>query len=204
MEIYLKYYWLETYLLEEVNPRFLQRGYLEAEDFFCIIIWKANRAKSLIADRLLKKVEREKLNLGQAVRNLTEEIAQAKTPEARMRVLLENWGFHLPMASAILTVLYPEDFTVYDVRVAMMLEEDGKKNFTQIANITAFEKLWPRYEEFKSAVENSASVGLSLRDKDRNLWGKSFYEQLQQDVKNDFRGQAGAAGKAVTAGEEAE
>ena len=49
-----KYYHLESYLFDEVRPRFLEQGYLTAFDFFCIVIWKANRSKSNIARMLLE------------------------------------------------------------------------------------------------------------------------------------------------------
>ena len=45
-----KFYNLENYLFEEVSKRFSEHGYLEVFDFFCIVIWKANRSKSKIAN----------------------------------------------------------------------------------------------------------------------------------------------------------
>ena len=42
---YLKYYNLERYLFEEVTKKFKEEGQLGAFDFFCIVMWKANRAK---------------------------------------------------------------------------------------------------------------------------------------------------------------
>jgi hypothetical protein len=53
---YLKYYDLETYLFEDVRQRFHKQGKLDAFDLFSIIIWKANRARSKLAQRLAKKV----------------------------------------------------------------------------------------------------------------------------------------------------
>jgi hypothetical protein len=35
-------------------------------------------------------------------------------------------------------------------------------------------------------VEEAAPDGLSLRDKDRYLWGQSFSKQLQNDIKKMF------------------
>ena len=35
---------------------------------------------------------------------------------------MRDWKLRLPTASAVLTVLYPEDFTVYDQRVCKMLD----------------------------------------------------------------------------------
>ncbi len=53
-----QYYHLESYLLDTVQPRFRNQGYLLAFDFFCIVIWKANRAKSHVARKLLNQGHR--------------------------------------------------------------------------------------------------------------------------------------------------
>lgn len=41
------------------------------------------------------------------------------------------------------------------------------------------------YSKYITAV-GKAAPGLSLRDKDRSLWGKSFYEQLSREIENKF------------------
>ena len=174
----LPLYDLERYLFDTVSVRFAQEGILSSFDFFCIVIWKANRAKSRIAQRLMARVP----NLEDAVRTLTQEIAQAETSRERLRVLLEVWGFRLPMASALLTVFYPEDFTVYDVRA---LEALGNlKDFSELS----FLKLWPRYEAYIKAVRDSGPTERSLRDKDRTLWARSFRAQLEHDLERGFDG----------------
>ena len=176
---YLNYYDLEWYLFGVVGPKFHADGFLSAFDFFCIVIWKANRAKSRIAKRLC--------NLGdgsieESVRLLTSNLARQSTSKDRMQYLFESWGFRLPMASAILTVLYTEEFTIYDVRVC-----DAIGRFHELNNITNFENLWQGYISFKQCVENSAPGNLNLRDKDRYLWGKSFHDQLVSDIEACFR-----------------
>lgn len=85
------------------------------------------------------------------------------------------------MVSAILIVLYPEDFTVYDTRVCDMVN-----GFHNLANLTNFENIWHGYEEYKRRVEEVAPPTLYLRDKDRYLWGKSFYTGLTEDIRNNF------------------
>lgn len=175
---YRSYYHMEDYLFSTVRSRFLSEGYLNAFDFFCIIIWKANRAKTKIAKRLKKKGYN---NLDEAVRALTTELALQKSDKERLRCLIQSWGFLLPMASAILTVLYPEEFTIYDVRVC-----DSLGDCHRLSNVTDFEKLWKDYIDFKNKVSLAVDDELSLRDKDRYLWGKSFYEQLSNDVQNVF------------------
>jgi hypothetical protein len=115
------------------------------------------------------------------VEALTTGLAKQENPEKRLYYLW-LWGFRLPMASAILTVLYPEDFTVYDVRVCDVLDA-----FHNLANLTNFKSVWHGYLEFKRKVEEIAPQGFSLRDKDRWLWGQSFYRQLKKDVANGFQ-----------------
>ncbi len=55
MNDYLKYFDRAHYLFEDVHQRFHTEHSLGAFDFFTIIIWKANRAKSKIALKLLAK-----------------------------------------------------------------------------------------------------------------------------------------------------
>lgn len=177
---FIKYYNIESYLFNTVRLRNKENSFLNAFDFFCIVIWKANRAKSKIAKKLLKISKCE--NLEGAVKKLTTGLSKELSPKAKLRYLIQDWQFLLPMASAILTVLYPDEFTIYDIRVCEVL-----KGFNNLTNLSNFEKLWEQYECFKRAVENSsAPASLALRDKDRYLWGESFYKQLNNDIKQKF------------------
>jgi hypothetical protein len=186
MTNYLDYYStnLEGYLSGPVRSGFQRNGYLPAEDFFCIVIRKASRAKSKVAKRLLHSSNSDTLD--EAVRKLTEEISNGGTPEAKMRVLIEKWGFRLPMASAILTILYPEEFTVYDVRVVDALDEESQKELGSIDNRAAVQSLWSGYLEYVNRVKKSAPSELCLRDKDKWLWGQSFLVQLQKNIRENF------------------
>jgi len=177
---YSKYYDLESYLFNEVSSNFSKRGYLTAEEFFCIIIWKANRAKSKIA----KKFENG-ASLDEAIKKLTSSIYQSATNKDKLAVLMNKYGFYLPMASAILSVLYQDEFSVYDIRVCDMLEQKHKtRKYHNIKN-WVFEKLWAGYEEYlQKTLELSGKS--SYREADKHLWGKSFYEQLEQDLSKNF------------------
>ncbi len=175
----IQFYSLESYLFDTVHRRFAEQGYLAAFDFFCIVIWKANRAKTKVAKRLLGNTTR---TLDEVVVELTKSIAAQGTPKDKMRLLMfGDIRFRLPMASAILTVLYPDDFTVYDYRVCETLG-----GFGNLTNITNIDKLWEGYSAFKSAVISNSPPGLLLRDMDRYLWGKSFRDQLTTDIKKGF------------------
>src|SRR5256885_518897 len=95
---------------------------------------------------------------------------------------MKDWKFALPMASSILSVCYPEDFTVYDYRVRELLGD-----FPDLNNLTDFEKIWAGYNEYKARVSQLAPAGLHLRDQDRYLWGKSTALQLEADIRQLFR-----------------
>jgi hypothetical protein len=181
---YRNFYDLENYLFEEVSRRFSEHGYLEAFNFFCVIIWKANRSKSKIAKRLLSKGHHD---IDSAVIALTKSLANAADNKARMKTLIVEWGFRLPISSAILTVLYPLSFSVYDYRICEVLERlYPADNFVNLQNKSNFDSLWSGYESFVAAVNKTVPLEYSLRDKDRWLWGKSFYQQLEKDIIANF------------------
>jgi hypothetical protein len=182
MPDYLQLYHLEPYLFGTVGPQFRRVGHLSAFDFFCIVIWKANRAKSRIARRLLDKDHKKRKTLDPIVNDLTTAIYCASSGKDRLRILFEAWGFRHPMASAILTVLYPEEFSVYDFRVYSQLPAHER-----LESKTNFERVWKGYQDFVEAVRNAVPNDMSLRDKDRFLWGRSFYNDLKSDITNGFR-----------------
>ena len=175
---YCKFHNLETYILDEVRTKFENRGYLSAEDFFCIIIWKSNRSKSIIAKNLLHHGYG---NVHEAVHALTNGLFRQSENKEKLQFLIVEWGFRLPIASAILSLLYPDDFTVYDIRVCNALGD-----FHNINNHTSFKTIWDKYQKYLQSVVNATPDGLSLREKDRYLWGKSFYTQLTKDIENSF------------------
>ncbi len=87
-------------------------------------------------------------------------------------------------ASAILAVLYPKKFTVYDYRV----REDPELNFFKnIDTIKNLEKRAERYLRFVNQV-NQKEYELeitTLRGKDKFLWGRSLYNQVEKEI-NDW------------------
>lgn len=177
---YLKYFDREKYLFDDVSSRFHVEHSLGAFDFFSIIIWKANRAKSKIARKLLNKDLKGKHDLESRCRALTKLLYDAPDHKERLRLLINDWGFALPMASAILAVCWPDEFAVYDYRV-----RDQLKGFAKL-NTTNFEKLWRGYQQYMAGVSKLAPSDLNLRDKDRFLYGRSNAVQLKQDIRQSF------------------
>jgi len=62
----LKLYNIERYLFEQVHPRFRNEGTLEPFDFFAIVVWKSNRART--------KVKRGLNDAGKSVQELMREV----------------------------------------------------------------------------------------------------------------------------------
>lgn len=179
---YVRYADIERYLFEDVHRRFHADGCIGAFDFFSIVIWKANRAKSKVARGLLRNDRPKRRNLEPIVRDLTASLHVAADAQARLGILMGVWKFRLAMATAILTVLWPDEFTVYDVRVCGILGD-----YERLANRVWSDALWAEYREFVGAVRKAVPVaGLGLRDTDRYLWGKSVAEQLREDIGRRF------------------
>ena len=174
----IAYYNLENFLLQDVRSRFHADKSIGAFDFFSIIIWKSNRSKSKIANRLMTKSKN--LDLEQISRTISADIANAKTEKERMKVLIVDWGFRLPIASAILTILYPEEFTIYDYRAVEQVGEGASLKSKQ-----KFENIWSGYVAFRNKVL-AIPHGTSLREKDHYLFGKSRMDDLNDDLKNGF------------------
>lgn len=176
--VFEKHYEQEAYLFDVVGPRFREEGWLDAYDFFFIVRWKANRAISKVARRLLNVVGSD---LEKVVSQLTGELFRAKDARERFFVLVQRWHLRLPIASAVLTVLYPEDFTVYDVRACNEL-----KGFHTLSGRQSIEGLWSGYLEFKTAIERAAPAHLSLREKDRFLRARSRHNDLVLNIERRF------------------
>ena len=160
------------------NRRFRRDHFLGAFDLLSIVIWKANRAKSKVAKRLLRGGGG---SLEAAARRLTSALYKCKGDKARLATLRFEWGLGLPMSSAILSVCWPNRFSVYGYRVCAELR--GWKHFATIKNP---DRLWEQYEKFLNAVRGEAPKGLHLRDCDRFLWSRSTAHQLQEDIQRGF------------------
>lgn len=168
---YQKFYNDERYLLEEVGPQFRKTGVIDPPDFYMILIWKAERAKT----NHLKRLKNKAGTFRGAVSEIASALFNAHGQKERLRTLMDNWGFYIPTATAILTILYPEEFTVYDT-VACSQVGCAYKPWREFSD-----RLWADYEEFRAAVIRETPAELSLRDKDRFLMGKAFRESVERD-----------------------
>lgn len=160
---YLKYYFLEDHLFGEVNKNFRKQGYLTPEEFFAIIIWKRNASKT--------KIQRGIKKSGKKIPRITTAISRAKTLEQKLNILTSFSGIGISIASAILTVCYPKDFTIADYRACASLKDFGEM---VDGNPTVSPDAY--FDYINLCKKLAKKHGLSLRDFDRVLWAKDFYE----------------------------
>lgn len=170
----IAYYNPETYLFPELAPRFAETGQLDPAAVYLILDWKAPRARTRHLARLAKLAGG---SFDAAVHGIAADLRAAAGPERRLNVLLTKWGFRLPTASAILAVLYPETFTVYDIRVCEALDD-----FRTLGDRKWSAGTWHEYERFIDAVRTHTPSRLSLRDRDRWLWGKNKRERMTAEL----------------------
>lgn len=171
---YGQFYDLEKYLFGEVHKRFAKTGKIRPIDFYFILTWKANRAKMKALDRL----DLDNGGFHSSVVQLARSLRSSNTSMCRLKMLMTEYGFRLPTATAILAVLYPTSFTVYDVRVSEQLGRNFKKSLAHRKFSTT---LWNDYQKFLEAVQRQP-VGRDLREKDRYLWGRSLYKAAERTI----------------------
>lgn len=167
---YRMFYNDEDYLLK-VGREFRTTRKLDPADFYMLLVWKANRAKNYHRDRL-KKIAG---TFSAAVQEIATDLSARNEPKAKLQVLMDKWLFAIPTASAILSLLYPEQFTVYDVLVCGELKH-GYKPWRSFSD-----KLWEDYQAYKEAVITETPAEFSLRDKDRYLIGRAYRESVKID-----------------------
>jgi hypothetical protein len=181
MTDYRQYYDLEKYLFDTVGPNFRKTGQISRRDFYLILIWKANRAKNYVPKRFSKMG----ISFKDGVERIAKGLHENEGLKAKLKILMSDWGFLLPTATAILTVFYPCDFSVYDVRVIKQLRKIGANvtdSLNKLRSAPFSDKLWDGYLIYLGAVKAETPAEYSLRDRDRFLWARSFIEEVQNKL----------------------
>jgi hypothetical protein len=168
----IDYYNPEARLFPALAATFEQTGEVDPAGFYLILDWKAPRARTRHIHRLAFKAG----SFEAAVSRIASDFREADGPEQRLELLLTRWGFRLPTASAILAVLYPDTFTIYDARTC-----DELHDFDRLAYMNWSDGLWPENQRFVSAVR-AVAPDLSLRDCDRTLWGRNKQRQMDAEI----------------------
>jgi len=164
---YLKYYPSEEEMLfKELHNSFNKKHYLTAEEFFSIVVWKSPRAKTKVLNGLIKK----SLSIEEITRDFNN-----RDSEGKIKSLVGRFGgipgVGMPIASAILSVCYPKEFTVVDIRAKKSLENIGRSvNGNPSENIDSY------LGYVKICLEESKKENVSLREFDKILFGRDIYE----------------------------
>ena len=166
-------------LFAALATRFAQTGKLDPAEFNLILDLKAPRARTRHVHRLAKEAGG---SFAAAVSQIAADLRDAKEPQQRLERLMSKWHFLLPTASAILAVLYPETFTVYDARACDELCACGKDDFHKLCYWQWSSCLWTEYQRFTDAVWAAAPLGLSLCNCDRTLLGRNKRRQMDSEI----------------------
>jgi hypothetical protein len=127
----------------------IRRGSYDRENLNQIFDWKTKgRGRS----RLNKNDDAE-------IREALKIAATAERPRTAMAVLVGLAGVDVPVASAILAMVHPDDYTVIDFRALESLNYTG--NYYSIP-------FYLDYREF--CIRLARKWNMSLRDLDRALW----------------------------------
>ena len=166
---YRVFYDDESYLFD-VCRQIRKNGTLSPGDFYMLLAWKANRAKNYHRERLKHQAS----SFQPAVAEIASDLWSAGDWKGKLQLLMAKWCFALPTASAILSILYPDEFTVYDQVVCGELHRPCRPW------LAFSDRLWSEYQEYKQAVIAATPKALSLRDKDRFLIGRAYRKGAQE------------------------
>ena len=128
-------------------------GETTMENLAIIFEWKTrNRGRSRLEKNKESKEVTDALTLA----------TSAKSPRSAIAVLCGLHGVDIPVASAIMTCIRPNDFTVIDFRA---LETLGCHKYTMRLNF------YLEYLDY--CIERAKELGINLRTLDRALWQSS-------------------------------
>jgi len=177
LDKYKRYYptFLERYLFEEVSVRFRKETpkYLTFEEFMVIVIWKRPASKTKVVNGLIDS----KLSIDRATRKIN----FSGEPEEMLKELKSVNGIGISIASAIMTVCYPENYTILDYRAFNSLMRlsywpNAKRNekIKESKQINTLGVYLEYVDVCKKVMENNKP--LTLRQIDQCLWGMDFDE----------------------------
>src|SRR5208282_2168911 len=152
-------YWADRYAYREGDTRAFKAGEKIREGDYSrsnleeIVDWKSKRRKALIAD-----------NSDSEICDALTLALRAKEPRSALAVLMGLSGVALPMASAILTAMYQETYTIADYRAMEALGEPNADYY----NLNMY-----LHNYLPACRRLSAEAGVSLRTLDTALWAWS-------------------------------
>jgi hypothetical protein len=171
LKISSKFYDLDDYLFRCVTGKYARQNTLNAFDFYAIVTWKSNRSIS-------------KVKNGLSAAGLTPTILMAKvsacaSDQDRMMELDNVTGIGVPVASAILTVCYPNRFTILDYRAWEAL-----LRFKMVTSQKMPNNIADYFSLYLPACRAMAiKQNMTLRELDKAMWGLSKRASIMKWVK---------------------
>lgn len=160
----IKKYDTENYLFDVVGKNIRKKGYLTFDEFYAIAMWKSPRQKQkyLLNKRLVTPKTKAAFNL--------------KDEKSRMLKLCELEGVAIPTASAILSVVFPEDYAIMDIRCLNALRDMGY-------DISTYPRIntWLLYIEIMKSIAGKYDK-ITPRDIDKALFAKHRIEQGENNL----------------------
>ncbi len=158
----LEYYDPESSVFPAIATR--GRKSMTAEELLLVLKWKTGRLKKSYAKTVSRLPE---INTAVRIANKRGEEVEA------IQDLCKIDEIGVPVASAILTVCYPEKFTILDWRVLDVLEiKPGESSKWSAKDY--WKRFVPRVKAERERFDRT------LRDTDRALWGLSVYRQVME------------------------
>jgi hypothetical protein len=152
-------YWASRYDYRNDDVRAFEAGKRIREGNYSrsnleeIVGWKSKRRKALIAD-----------NSDEEIRDALTLALSAKEPRSALAVLMGLSGVALPMASAILTAIDQDGYTIADYRAMEALGEPNADYY----NLNMY-----LHDYLPTCRRLAAEAGVSLRTLDMALWAWS-------------------------------
>ncbi len=173
LKLSARYYDLDDYLFCCVTTRFAKQNTLNAFDFYAIVTWKSNRSISKVKNGLIAA----KLT----PTALMAKVSACASDRDRMLELDKVAGIGVPIASAILTVCYPNRFTILDYRAweALLLFHFKKANRQTMPNdIDGYFNIY-----LPACRAMATKHKMTLRELDKSMWGLSKQNSIMQWTK---------------------
>ena len=140
-----------------------RRGYLTRGQLEQVCRWKSARALALVRQ-----------NTDHQVRNTTRTALATRSERTRLEALMTLRGVSVPMASAILTMLYPHRYGVIDIRVWQLLVRMRAVS----GNKTGIGLTFAHWVQFLVIIRDlAANFDVTARDIERSLF--CIHERFQ-------------------------
>jgi len=94
-----------------------EKGYLTKDEFIEICDWKSQRPRKHYLN-----------NSEEIIKEISEKVLATNSEDEKIKLLISLNGVAIPVASAILTLLDPQNYGVIDIRVWQLLYNYGEVN----------------------------------------------------------------------------